>query len=172
MFLLNALVSKKISSINILFIFILVFLALLNLSFLRRKKENRESPKKIKEKREENIEERSLSMEEFKKIELKTIVIEHSELDNEFNKLNLEQQKKESLLIPSKIKKQIEKIVLKILYKEKSVKTLKLLNDKVLESAAKQKVTVSEKVINLIINQMNKIGKIEFTQKEGWKIKI
>ena len=122
MFLLNALVSKKISSINILFIFILVFLALLNLSFLRRKKENRESPKKIKEKREENIEERSLSMEEFKKIELKTIVIEHSELDNEFNKLNLEQQKKESLLIPSKIKKQIEKIVLKILYKEKSVK--------------------------------------------------
>lgn len=172
MFLLDALVSKKISSINILFIFILVFLALLNLSFLRRKKENRESPKKIKEKREENIEERSLSMEEFKKIELKTIVIEHSELDNEFNKLNLEQQKKESLLIPSKIKKQIEKIVLKILYKEKSVKTLKLLNDKVLESAAKQKVTVSEKVINLIINQMNKIGKIEFTQKEGWKIKI
>lgn len=172
MFLLNGLVSKKISSINILFIFILVFLALLNLSFLRRKKENRESPKKIKEKREENIEERSLSMEEFKKIELKTIVIEHSELDNEFNKLNLEQQKKESLLIPSKIKKQIEKIVLKILYKEKSVKTLKLLNDKVLESAAKQKVTVSEKVINLIINQMNKIGKIEFTQKEGWKIKI
>lgn len=172
MFLLNALVSKKISSINILFIFILVFLALLNLSFLRRKKENRESPKKIKEKREENIEERSLSMEEFKKIELKTIVIEHSELDNEFNKLNLEQQKKESLLIPSKIKKQIEKIVLKILYKEKSVKTLKLLNDKVLESAAEQKVTVSEKVINLIINQMNKIGKIEFTQKEGWKIKI
>ena len=172
MFLLDALVSKKISSINILFIFILVFLALLNLSFLRRKKENRESPKKIKEKREENIEERSLSMEEFKKIELKTIVIEHSVLDNEFNKLNLEQQKKESLLIPSKIKKQIEKIVLKILYKEKSVKTLKLLNDKVLESAAKQKVTVSEKVINLIINQMNKIGKIEFTQKEGWKIKI
>jgi len=172
MFLLNALVSKKISSINILFIFILILLTLLNLSFLRRKKENRESPKKIKEDREENIEERSLSMEEFKKVELKTIVIEQSELDNEFNKLNLEQQKKESLLIPSKIKKQIEKIVLKILYKEKSVKTLKLLNDKALESAAEQKVTVSEKVINLIINQMNKIGKIEFTQKEGWKIKI
>ena len=93
-------------------------------------------------------------------------------MDNELNKFYLEQQKKESLLIPSKIKKQIEKIVLKILYKEKSVKTFKLLNDKVLESSAKQKVTVSEKVINLIINQMNKIGKIEFTQKEGWKIKI
>lgn len=172
MFLLNALVSKKTLSINILFIFILVFSALINLSFLRRREEKRVSSKKRREEKEEEKEERSLSMEEFKKVELKTIVIEQSELDNEINKLNLEQQKKESLLIPSKIKKQIEKIVLKILYKEKSVKTLKLLNDKVLESAAEQKVTVSEKVINLIINQMNKIGKIEFTQKEGWKIKI
>jgi len=172
MFLLNALLSKEIISLDISLIFILVCSALINLSFLRRREEKRVSSKKRREEKEENKEERSLSMEEIKKVELKTIVIEQSELDNEFNKLNLEQQKKESLLIPSKIKKQIEKIVLKILYKEKSVKTLKLLNDKVLESAAKQKVTVSEKVINLIINQMNKIGKIEFTQKEGWKIKI
>ncbi len=172
MFLLNALLSKEIISIDTSLIFILVCSALINLSFLRRREEKRVSSKKRREEKEENKEERLLIMEEFKKVELKTIVIEQSELDNEFNKLNLEQQKKESLLIPSKIKKQIEKIVLKILYKEKSVKTLKLLNDKVLENAAKQKVTVSEKVINLIINQMNKIGKIEFTQKKGWKIKI
>jgi len=141
-------------------------------SFLRRKKEDRVSSKKKEADREQNTEENPLNTEKLKEIELKTIVIEQPELDNELNKFNLELQKKESLLIPSKIKKQIEKIVLKILYKEKSVKTFKLLNDKVLESAAKQKVTVSEKVINLIINQMNKIGKIEFTQKEGWKIKI
>ena len=176
MFLLNALLSKEIISINTSLIFILVCSALINLSFLRRREEKRVRSKKSREEKEEekeeNKEERSLRMEKFKKVELKTIVIEQSELDNEFNKLNLEQQKKESLLIPSKIKKQIEKIVLKILYKEKSVKTLKLLNDKVLGSAAEQKVTVSEKVINLIINQMNKIGKIEFTQKKGWKIKI
>ena len=172
MFLFNSFLSKKIIFVDILIIFFFVFLSLLFLSFLRRKREDRENPKKMEDEREENVEESPLSTEEIKKIELKTIVIEQSELDNELNKSNLEQQKKETLLIPSKIKKQIEKIVLKILYKEKSVKTFKLLNDKVLESAAKQKVTVSEKVINLIIHQMNKIGKIEFTQKEGWKIKI
>lgn len=99
-------------------------------------------------------------------------MIEQPELNHELVKVNIDQQKKESLLISSKIKKQIEKIILKILYEEKAVKTLKLLSDKVLENAAKQKITVSEKVINLLINQMNKIEKIEFTQKEGWRIKI
>jgi len=172
MFLFNILLNKKIIFIDILIIFFLVFLNLLFVSFLRRKKEDRVSSKKKEADREQNTEENPLNTEKLKEIELKTIVIEQPELDIELNKFNLELQKKESLLIPSKIKKQIEKIVLKILYKEKSVKTFKLLNDKVLESAAKQKVTVSEKVINLIINQMNKIGKIEFTQKEGWKIKI
>jgi hypothetical protein len=58
------------------------------------------------------------------------------------------------------------------LYEEKSVKSLKLLNDKVLERAASQKITISEKTINLIIHQMNTNDKIEFTQKLGWKIKI
>lgn len=172
MFLFNILLNKKIIFIDILIIFFLVFLNLLFVSFLRRKKEDRVSSKKKEADREQNTEENPLNTEKLKEIELKTIVIEQPELDIELNKFNLELQKKESLLIPSKIKKQIEKIVLKILYQEKSVKTFKLLNDKVLESAAKQKVTVSEKVINLIINQMNKIGKIEFTQKEGWKIKI
>ena len=74
--------------------------------------------------------------------------------------------------IPPQIKTQIEKIILKVLYKEKSVKSLKALNDKVLENAAKQKITISEKMINLIIKEMNNLGRIEFTQKEGWKIKI
>jgi len=58
------------------------------------------------------------------------------------------------------------------LYEEKSVKSLKLLNDKVLERAATQKITISEKTINLIIHQMNTNDKIEFTQKLGGKIKI
>jgi hypothetical protein len=46
------------------------------------------------------------------------------------------------------------------------------LSDKVLERAASQKITISEKTINLIIRQMNTKKKIEFTQKFGWKIKI
>jgi hypothetical protein len=66
----------------------------------------------------------------------------------------------------------ISKIILKTLYKEKSVETIKVLNDKVLEQAAKHKITVSEKIINSIIHNMDETGKIEFTQKEGWKIKI
>lgn len=58
------------------------------------------------------------------------------------------------------------------MYEEKSVKSLKLLSDKVLERAAAQKITISEKTINLIIHQMNTNDKIEFTQKSGRKIKI
>ncbi len=47
-----------------------------------------------------------------------------------------------------------------------------MLSDKVLKRAAAQKITISEKAINLIIHQMNTNDKIEFTQKLGWKIKI
>ncbi|MFX1343490.1 MAG: hypothetical protein ACFFBC_01050 [Promethearchaeota archaeon] len=150
-------------------VIVFFFLDFLILSFLRKKKEDR---RKNNVDKDENIEERSFITDELKKVELKTIVIEQPGLDNELDNLTLEQQKKESSLIPSELKTQIEKIVLQILYKEKSVKTFKLLNDKVLESAAQKKITVSEKTINLIIHQMNKIGIIEFTQKEGWKIKI
>jgi len=46
------------------------------------------------------------------------------------------------------------------------------LSDKVLKRAAAQRITISEKAINLIIHQMNANDKIEFTQKLGWKIKI
>lgn len=140
--------------------------------FFKRKTKDREKPQKNKDEEEERVEKEEVIREGLNKVEFKTIVIEQPELNHELVKVNIDQQKKESLLIPSKIKKQIEKIILKILYEEKAVKTLKLLSDKVLENAAKQKITVSEKVINLLINQMNKIEKIEFTQKEGWKIKI
>lgn len=75
-------------------------------------------------------------------------------------------------MVSLKIRDQVERIILKILYREKSVKSLKSLIDKVLELAVKERITVSEKAINEIINQMNKNDKIHFTQKEGWKIKI
>jgi hypothetical protein len=141
-------------------------------SFFKRKTKDRDSFQKNKDEEEERVEKVEVTREGQNKVEFKTIVIEQPELNHELVKVNIDQQKKESLLISSKIKKQIEKIILKILYEEKAVKTLKLLSDKVLENAAKQKITVSEKVINLLINQMNKIEKIEFTQKEGWRIKI
>ncbi|MHA1987374.1 MAG: hypothetical protein ACW98D_12110 [Promethearchaeota archaeon] len=76
------------------------------------------------------------------------------------------------MTIPSEINVKVEKIVLKILYEEKSVKSLKILSEKVLKRAAAQKITISEKAINFVIHQMNTNDKIEFTQKLGWKIKI
>lgn len=170
MLLFEATLSFRIISKSTYFIFIVIVLSIY--SFFKRKTKDRESSKKLKDEEEKRVEKVELTREEQSKVEFKTIVIEQPEVNHELVKFNIEQQKKESLLIPSKIKKQIEKIILKILYEEKAVKTLKLLSDKVLENAAKQKITVSEKVINLLINQMNKIEKIEFTQKEGWKIKI
>jgi hypothetical protein len=61
---------------------------------------------------------------------------------------------------------------LKILFDEKSVKSLKLLTEKVLERINKEKITISEKPIIQIIYQLNKEEKIIFTQKDGWKIRI
>ncbi|MBA7707545.1 hypothetical protein ES703_116419 [subsurface metagenome] len=52
------------------------------------------------------------------------------------------------------------------------MKSLKILTEKVLERAVKEKVTISEKSIHLIIYQLNKDQKIQFTQKDGWKIRI
>ncbi|HDZ16889.1 hypothetical protein LCGC14_0707780 [marine sediment metagenome] len=74
--------------------------------------------------------------------------------------------------IPLKLKDQIERIILKILYEEKSVRTLKLLAEGVLERTMIERITISEKIITTIINHMNKNRKIQFTQKEGWKIRI
>ena len=75
-------------------------------------------------------------------------------------------------MIPVKIREQIEKFILKILYEAKAVKSLKLLIDKILEKCVDDKIIISEKDISLIIHQMDKDNKIQFTQKEGWKIKI
>jgi hypothetical protein len=77
-----------------------------------------------------------------------------------------------TITIPLEIREKIEKLVLKILYDEKSVKSLKLLTEKVLERAIKERITISEKAINQIIYRLNKEEKIFFTQKEGWKIRI
>jgi hypothetical protein len=75
-------------------------------------------------------------------------------------------------MIPLNIKEKIERIILKILFDEKSVKSLKELTDKVLERAIEEKITISEKLIKEIIYQLNKNEKIEFTQSNGWKIRI
>ncbi|MFX1304490.1 MAG: hypothetical protein ACFE9X_14135 [Promethearchaeota archaeon] len=100
---------------------------------------------------------------------VKTGVIEQDKgIDISLSELESDQ----TLIVPSNIQEQIEKIILKILYEDKSVKSLKLLTEKVLEKAVKKRITISEKHINLIIYQMNSIEKIEFTQKDGWKIRI
>ncbi|MFX0028898.1 MAG: hypothetical protein ACFE8B_06800 [Candidatus Hermodarchaeota archaeon] len=168
----NLILSCKILSQSSILFFIIFIIIFSNHSFFGRKEKTKSGSIKKKGEKEEIVEEVEYIKDEPKKVELKTMIIEESELTPEMDRVNLEQQKKESILIPLKIKNQIEKIILKILYEERAVETSKLLNDKVLENAAKQKITVSEKVISLIINQMNKIEKIEFTQKEGWKIKI
>jgi len=77
-----------------------------------------------------------------------------------------------AIKIPANLNDQIERIILKILYEEKSVRTTKTLIEFTLEKAMKERITISEKIINIIINQMNKNRKIQFTQKEGWKIRI
>ncbi|MFX0041294.1 MAG: hypothetical protein ACFE8L_00140 [Candidatus Hodarchaeota archaeon] len=107
-----------------------------------------------------------------KRVSVKTIVVEHRKPSDDIIKTPPIPKKKEALTIPVKIREYIEKTIFFILYKEKSVKSLKLLIDKVLERAVDEKITVSEKMISLLINQMDKEDKIQFTQKEGWKIKI
>jgi len=103
------------------------------------------------------------------KPKLKTIVIEQDQ-DIDFSLSDLEDNG--TLMVPLDIKGKIERIILKILYDEKAVKSLKLLIEKALERANKEKITISEKPINMIIYQLNKEKKIQFTQTEGWKIRI
>lgn len=75
--------------------------------------------------------------------------------------------------LPKDTKEQIEKIILKILYNEKVVNSTNLLVEKVLAITFEEKITISEKNIKLIINQMNKEKKIQFSQvKGGWRILI
>jgi hypothetical protein len=74
--------------------------------------------------------------------------------------------------IQSEIREKMENIILKVIYELKSVKSTSLLIEKVLEKSFEKKVTVSEKIIKMIINEMNNDKKIKFNQKEGWKIQI
>ena len=85
---------------------------------------------------------------------------------------NIMSKKEDKLKIPIELQEQIEKIVLKILYDEKSVKSSRLLMEKVLERATKERITVSDKMINIIIQHMNKNEKINFAQSKGWTIRI
>ncbi len=103
------------------------------------------------------------------KVKLKGNIREQDQVTNLFSS-NFNHD--ESLIVPSKIKEKIERIILKILYDQKAVKSLKELTEKALDRAAKERITISERSINLIIHQMNKDEKIQFTQKDGWKIRI
>jgi hypothetical protein len=107
--------------------------------------------------------------EKSKNSKIQTIVIEKEE-GIDFSVPDLMDD--ETMIIPINIKEKIERIVLKILYEEKSVKSLKILTEKVLEKTNEEKITITEKNINKIIYELNKDKKILFTQKEGWKIRI
>ena len=75
--------------------------------------------------------------------------------------------------IPAETIDNIERIVLKILYDEKAIKSTNLLIGRVLAITFEEKITISEKNIKLIINKMDQEDKIQFSQsKGGWKIKI
>jgi chorismate mutase len=60
-------------------------------------------------------------------------------------------RKKDKLKIPIELQDRIEKIVSRILYDEKSVKSSRLLMEKVLERVTKERITISDKMINSII---------------------
>jgi hypothetical protein len=69
-------------------------------------------------------------------------------------------------------KSALEKIILKILYDEKNVKSTNLLIEKVLNKTFEEKITISEKNIKSIIDNMHNEKKIKYRQKEGWTIQI
>ncbi|KKN50941.1 hypothetical protein LCGC14_0627590 [marine sediment metagenome] len=129
---------------------------------------NNEKKEKEKEKKEKAFVKFNEIQEKLEKVELDPIILEQ---DNRLEDLS-DFKKGKILKVPLHLKDKIEMIVLKILYEEKSVRSLKILNEVILERAVKEKITVSEKIINMIINQINKDGKIQFTQRDGWKIRI
>jgi hypothetical protein len=129
-----------------------------------------------KEEKQEEIEKAHVRFNDVQKkvrrVGVKTVVVEKREQKEEGIKIPAFAKKKDALMIPVKIREQIEKFILKILYEDKAVKSIKLLIDKVLERCVDEKIVITEKDISLIIHQMDKDDKIQFTQKEGWKIKI
>lgn len=76
------------------------------------------------------------------------------------------------LNMESSSKDKIEKIIFKVLYESKSIKSTKILVEKALEKTLEEKITISEKNIKNIITELKNERKIQFNQKEGWKIQI
>jgi hypothetical protein len=72
----------------------------------------------------------------------------------------------------SSSKDKIEKIIFKLLYEFKSIISTNILVEKILEQTLEEKITISEKNIKLIINELKNEKKMQFNQKEGWKIQI
>ena len=72
----------------------------------------------------------------------------------------------------SSSKDKIEKIIFKLLYEFKSIISTNILVEKILEQTLEEKITISEKNIKNIIFLLKNEKKIQFNQKEGWKIKI
>ncbi|MGV9199751.1 MAG: hypothetical protein ACOC4M_13155, partial [Promethearchaeia archaeon] len=108
-----------------------------------------------------------------KDLKVKTVVIEQEEPEKKPSFTPKKVGKGKGIeSIPVKKRDYIESSILKILYKEKSVKSQSALIEKVLEASVKDKKTISEKNIKLLIEKMRKEKKIKFTQKEGWKIQI
>ena len=144
---------------------------------IKRRFSQKEITEKVVNKEEEEKREKKLIrfdevQKKARKMGVKTIVVEKGEHKGNEIRIPPFPKKKDALMIPIKIRDQIEKFILKILYEDKAVKSLKLLLDKVLEKCVEDKIVITEKDISLIIHQMDKDNKIQFTQKEGWKIKI
>jgi len=70
----------------------------------------------------------------------------------------------------SSSKDKIEKIIFKLLYEFKSIKSTNILVEKILEKTLEEKITISEKNIKLIIDELKNEKKIQFNQKDGWKM--
>ncbi|MHA1254742.1 MAG: hypothetical protein ACTSQD_01475 [Promethearchaeota archaeon] len=70
----------------------------------------------------------------------------------------------------SSSKDKIEKIIFKLLYELKSIKSTNILVEKILEKTLEEKITISEKNIKLIIDELKNEKKIQFNQKDGWKM--
>ncbi|MFO8018252.1 MAG: hypothetical protein R6U96_06420, partial [Promethearchaeia archaeon] len=109
-----------------------------------------------------------------KDLKVKTVVIEQEEEEKKKTPLTPKKGAKGKGIesVPKNVRDYVESTILKILYKEKSVKSKAVMIEKVLEASAEDKKTISEKTVKLVMDQMRKEKKIQFTQKEGWKIQI
>ena len=72
--------------------------------------------------------------------------------------------------IPKKKRENITKNIINLLSKEKEIKSIKDLVEKVHNIAKKKKITITEEELTIVINQLHKDNKIKFNKKEGWKI--